>query len=139
VAWPRPHTWRSQIHLPLPFLRKSLILVHHPRKWCTTMSPPGYGAGEPPPISTKCSLSFPPATQNQERERANDSTLGLVPKVLNQCRAISSKVGLATLILPRLSKLRSILSNLSNLEPPWENYSRLTGGVRVPRKNDNGP
>jgi hypothetical protein len=44
VAWPRPHTWRSQIPLPLSFLQKSLILVHHPRKWCTSMSPPGYEA-----------------------------------------------------------------------------------------------
>jgi hypothetical protein len=40
VAWPRPHTWRSQKHLPLSFLQKSLILIHHPRKWCTSMSPP---------------------------------------------------------------------------------------------------
>jgi hypothetical protein len=132
VVWPRPHTWRSQIHLPLSFLQKSLILVHHPRKWCTSMSPPGYKVGEPPPLSTKCSPGLPPATQNQERERANDSTLGLVPKVSDQCWAISSKVGLATSILPRLSKLRSILSNLSNLEPPWENYSRLIRGVRLP-------
>jgi hypothetical protein len=129
VTWPRPNTWRSQIHLPLSFLQKPLILVHHPRKWCTSMSPTGYEAEEPPPISTKCSLGLPPATQNQERERANDSTLGLVPKVWNQCRAISSKVGLATFIL----------SNLSNLEPPWENHSRLTGGVRVPRKRKHGP
>jgi hypothetical protein len=136
VAWPRPHTWRSQIHLPLSFLQKSLILVHHPRKWCTSMSPPGYEAGEPPPISTKCSPGFPPATQNQEWEQANDSTLGLVP---NQCRAISSKVGLATSILSRLSKMRSILSNLSNLEPPWENHSHLTGVVRVPQKGKHGP
>jgi hypothetical protein len=42
------------------------------------MSPPGYEAEEPPPISTKCSPGLPPVTQNQERERANDSTLGLV-------------------------------------------------------------
>jgi hypothetical protein len=90
------------------------------------------------PLSTKCSLGLSPATQNQERERANDSTLGLVPKVLNQCRAIFSKVGLATLILLRLSKLRSILSNLSNLETQRENHSRLTGGVRVPQKRDHG-
>jgi hypothetical protein len=83
VAWPRPHTWRSQIHLPLSFLQKSLILVNHPREWCTSMSPPGYEAGEPPLISTKCSPGHPPATQNQEWERANDSTLGLVPKVAN--------------------------------------------------------
>jgi hypothetical protein len=81
VAWLRPHTWRSQIHLPLSFLQKSLILVHHPRKWRTSMSPLGYEAEEPPPISTKCSPGHPPATQNHERERANDSTLGLVPKV----------------------------------------------------------
>jgi hypothetical protein len=139
VAWPRPHTWRSQIHLPLSFLQKSLILVHHPRKWCTSMSPAGYEAGEPPPLSIKCSPGLPPATQNQEWERANDSTLGLVPKVSNQCRAISSKVGLATFILPCLSILRSILSNLSNLEPPWENHSCLIGGVRVPRKGKHGP
>jgi hypothetical protein len=95
------------------------------------MSPPGYEAGEPPPISTKCSPGHPPATQNQERERANDSTLGLVPKVSNQCRDIFSKVGLATFILSCLSILRSILSNLSSLEPPWENHSCLIGGVRV--------
>jgi hypothetical protein len=133
VAWPRPHTWRSQIYSPWSFLHNSLILVHHPQKWCTSMSPPGYEAGEPPPISTKCSPGLPPATQNQEQERANDSTLGLVPKVSNQCRAIFSKVGLATSILPRLSKLRSIMSNLSNLEPPRENHSRLIGGVRLPR------
>jgi hypothetical protein len=30
VAWPRPHTWRSQIHLPLPFLQKSLTLSSIP-------------------------------------------------------------------------------------------------------------
>jgi hypothetical protein len=83
VAWPRPHTWRSQIHLPLSFLQKSLVLVHRPRKWCASMSPPGYEAGEPSPISTKCSPGLPPAIENQERERANDSTLGLVPKVSN--------------------------------------------------------
>jgi hypothetical protein len=41
VAWPRPHTWRPQIHLPLSFLQKSLILVLHPQKWCTSMSPVG--------------------------------------------------------------------------------------------------
>jgi hypothetical protein len=81
VAWPRPQIWRSQKHSPLSFLHKSLIRVHHPRKWCTYMSPPKYEAGEPPPISTKCSLGHPPATQNQERERANNSTLGLVPNV----------------------------------------------------------
>jgi hypothetical protein len=81
VAWPRPHTWRSQIYLPCSFLHNSLVLVHHPRKWCTSMSPPGYEAGEPPPISTKCSPGHPPATHNQERERANDSTFGLVPNV----------------------------------------------------------
>jgi hypothetical protein len=79
VAWPRAHTSRSQIHLSLSFLQKSLILVHHPLKWCTSMSPPGYETKEPPPISTKCSPDLPLATQNQERERANDSTLGLVP------------------------------------------------------------
>jgi phage/plasmid-associated DNA primase len=83
VAWPRPHSWRSQIHLPLSFLQMSLIFVHHPRKWCTSMPPPGYEAGEPPPISTKCSPSLPPATQNQEWEQANDSTLRLVLKVSN--------------------------------------------------------
>jgi hypothetical protein len=103
------------------------------------MSPPWYEAREPPLILTKRSPGLPPATQNKEREQANDSTLGLVPKVPNQCRAISSKVGLATLILPRLSKLRSILSNLSNMEPPWGNHSRLTGGLRVPRKKYHGP
>jgi hypothetical protein len=81
VAWPRPHTWRSQIRSPLSFINNSLILVHHPRKWCTYMSPLGREAKEPPPISTKCSPGHPPATQNQEGERANDSTLGLVPKV----------------------------------------------------------
>jgi hypothetical protein len=81
VAWPRPHTWRSQIHLPLSFLQKSLILVHHPRKWCTSMSPLGMRPENHPLISTKCSPGHPPATQNQERERANDSTLGLVPNV----------------------------------------------------------
>jgi hypothetical protein len=139
VASLSPHTWRSQIYLSWSFLHNSLVLVHHPRNWCTSLSPPGYEAEEPPLISTKCSPGLPPATQNQERERANDSTLGLVPNVLNQCRAISSKVGLATLILPRLSKMRSILSTLSNLEPPWENNSRLTGGLRVPRKKDHGP
>jgi hypothetical protein len=95
VAWPRPHTRRWQIVLPWSFLHNSLVLVHHPRKWCTSMSPQGYEAGEPPPISTKCSPNLPPATQNQEGERANDSTPGLVPKVSNQCWAISSKVGLA--------------------------------------------
>jgi hypothetical protein len=57
VAWPRPHTWRSQIDSPWSFLHNSLVLVHHPRKWCTSMSPPGYEAGEPPPISTKCFLA----------------------------------------------------------------------------------
>jgi hypothetical protein len=41
VAWPRPHTWRSQIYSPWSFLHNSLVLVHHPRKWCTSMSPPG--------------------------------------------------------------------------------------------------
>jgi hypothetical protein len=44
------------------------------------MSPPGYEAGEPPPISTKCSPGLPPATQKQERERANDSTTGVSSK-----------------------------------------------------------
>jgi hypothetical protein len=73
-----------------------------------------------------------------KREWANDWTLGLVLKVSNQCRAISSKVGLATPILPRLSKLRSILSNLSNLEQPWENHSHLTRGVRVPQNGKHG-
>jgi hypothetical protein len=48
VAWPRPHTWRSQIHLPLSFLQKSLILVHQSREWCTFVSPLGYETGEPP-------------------------------------------------------------------------------------------
>jgi hypothetical protein len=52
-------------------------------------------AEEPPTISTTCSPGLLPATQNQERERANNSTLGLVPKRSNQCPAISSKVGLA--------------------------------------------
>jgi hypothetical protein len=124
VARPRPHTWRS--HNDSPW-------CHHPQKWCTSMSPPGYEAGEPPLISTKCSLGLPPAIQNQERERANASTLGLVPKVENQCRAISSKVGLATLILPCISIQWSILSNPPNLEPPWDDHSYLIG-VRVPRK-----
>jgi hypothetical protein len=100
------------------------------------MSPQGYEAEEPPSISTKCSSGLPAATQNQERERGNDSTLGLVPKLANQCGAISSKVGLVTFILPCLSIQRSILSNLSNLEPPWEDYSYLIGGVRVPPWED---
>jgi hypothetical protein len=73
----------------------------------------------PYPISTKCSPNFPPATQNQELERANDSTLGLVPKESNQCQAISSKVGLE----------KSIISHLLKLEPPRGNHSSLTGEV----------
>jgi hypothetical protein len=40
VAWPRPQTWRSQIHSPLSFIHNSLILVDYPRKWCSYMSPP---------------------------------------------------------------------------------------------------
>jgi hypothetical protein len=42
VAWSRPHTWRSQIDSLWSFLHNSLVLVHRPRKWCTSMSPPGY-------------------------------------------------------------------------------------------------
>jgi hypothetical protein len=80
VAWPRPHTWRSQIHLPLSFLQKSLILVHHPRKWCTSMSPPGYEAGEPPPISTKCSLGLPTCNSKPRARTSKWLNTGVSPK-----------------------------------------------------------
>jgi hypothetical protein len=104
--------------------------------------PPGHHRGMRPESHPRYQPNVLRASHLQlkpSQERAIDSTLGLVPKVSNQCRAISSKVGLATFILPCLSILRSILSNLSNLEPPWENHSYLIGGVRVPRKKDRGP
>jgi hypothetical protein len=81
VAWPRPHTWRSQIHLPLSFLQKSLILVHHPRKWCISMSPSGYEAGEPPPISTKFSPGLPTCNSKPRARTRKWLNTGLVPKV----------------------------------------------------------
>jgi hypothetical protein len=85
VASQKSHNSKSQI-----YLRWSLVLVHRPWKWCTPWTPPGRGwratfdvplafGVDPPKVLQASHLQ----SQNQEREWATVSTLGLAQKESN--------------------------------------------------------